>query len=158
MNALREYKKLDTSFATLLIILTKMKATVFKIKEQMMNHSPAFRKDSLCQFSESTPAFPNGLEVSPQRLKMDPRTIEEDFKMGHEDFTERPIRASFAEPEVIKEDCFDEPRFSRRMDSFSRRQDSFNRVLGDFLDIPEIPSRKESLAWAQEDAFFAMRR
>lgn len=135
-----------------------MKATVFKIKEQMLSHSPVFRKDSISQAAEGTPAFSNNMEISPARLKMEARMLDEEFKLGHEDFSERRRQSSFVEPEVIKEDCFEEPRFSRRLDSFTGRQDSFNRVLGDYLDVPDIPSRKESLAWAQDDAFFQMRR
>lgn len=79
-----------------------MNATVFKIKEQMLQASPTFRKISFSHHLEPPEVFANSLQYSGDKGKSPAREELEEFKLDPEDFACRRRDDSFLEPEMLK--------------------------------------------------------
>jgi len=132
------------------LLISKMNATVFKIKQQMLQASPTFRKLSFGNNLEPPEIFANSLQCSADKGKSPVREELEDIKLDIEDFACRRWDDSFLEPEAFKQ-----PMFTDNLDmEHQARKQSISHVLDQY--IPENGeeghhSRRGSNAFELED-------
>jgi len=88
-----------------------MNATVFGIKEQMLQASPTLRKISFSHNLEPPEVFASSLHCSAEKAKSPEWNELEEFKLDPEDFTCRRRDDSFLEPEMLKQ-----PEFTDNLD------------------------------------------